>query len=69
MFLIHNSPEDAEIVARDAACNADLVLDVDFFQHANEPLEKIRGRFGIQPKIGKIFEIEPFGAKKLPPVK
>ena len=26
-----------------AACNTDLVLDVDFFQHANEPLEEIRG--------------------------
>ena len=29
----------AEAVARGAACNTDLVLDVDFFQHANEPLE------------------------------
>src|SRR5262249_40796122 len=27
----------AEAVARGAACNSDLLLDVDFFQHANEP--------------------------------
>jgi len=59
----------AESVARGAACNTDLVLDVDFFQHANEPLEEIRARFNIQPKSAKILELDPFGAMKLPPVK
>jgi hypothetical protein len=59
----------AEAVARGAACNTDLVLDVDFFQHANESLEEIRARFNIQPKSAKILELDPFGAMKLPPVK
>ena len=59
----------AEAVARGAACNTDLVLDVDFFQHANEPLEEIRARFNIQPKSAKILELDPLGAMKLPPVK
>jgi hypothetical protein len=58
----------AEAVARGAACNTDLVLDVDFFQHANEPLEEIRARFGIQPKSAEILELDPFGVMKLPPV-
>jgi len=56
----------AEAVARGAACNTDLLLDVDFFQHANEPLEEIRARFAIQPKTAKILEIDPVGAMKLP---
>jgi hypothetical protein len=51
----------AEAVARGAACNTDLVLDVDFFQHANEPLEEIRARFNIQPKRKKSLELDPFG--------
>ena len=58
----------AEAVARGAACNTDLVLDVDFFQHANESLEEIRTRFGIQPKSAKVLELDPFGAMKLPPL-
>lgn len=58
----------AEAVARGAACNTDLVLDVDFFQHAHEPLEEIRTRFGIQPKSAKVLELDPFGAMKLPPI-
>jgi len=59
----------AEAVARGAACNTDLVLDVDFFHHVNEPLEEIRARFGIRPKSVKIQELDPFGATKLPPAK
>ena len=59
----------AEAVARGGACNTDLVLDVDFFQRANEPLQEIRARFGIQPKSAKILELDPFGVMKLPPVK
>ncbi|HEY6987231.1 MAG TPA: hypothetical protein VH369_02540, partial [Bryobacteraceae bacterium] len=58
----------AEAVARGAACNTDPVLDVDFFQHANEPLEEVRTRFGIRSKNAKILEFDPFGAMKLPPV-
>jgi hypothetical protein len=56
----------AEAVARGAACNVDLLLDVDFFQRANEPLEEIRERFAIQPKSPRILELDPFGAMKLP---
>lgn len=56
----------AEAIARGAACNKDLLLDVDFFQHANEPLKEIRARFAIQPKSAKIIEFDPFGAMKLP---
>jgi hypothetical protein len=59
----------AEAVARGAACNTDLLLDVDFFQHANEPLKEIRARFSIQPKSPRILELDPFGAMKLPPAK
>jgi hypothetical protein len=56
----------AEAVARGAACNTDLLLDVDFFRHANEPLEEIRTRFAIPAKCPKILELDPFGAMKLP---
>jgi hypothetical protein len=57
----------AEAVARGAACNTDLLLDVDFFQYANEPLEQIRARFAIPPKSSRILELDPWGALKLPP--
>jgi hypothetical protein len=56
----------AEAVGRGAACNTDLLLDVDFFQHANEPLKETRARFAIPPKSPKILELDPFGAMKLP---
>jgi len=56
----------AEPIARGAACNSDLLLDVNFFQHANEPLEEIRARFAIPPKSQRIAELDPFGALKLP---
>jgi hypothetical protein len=56
----------AEAVARGTACNSDLLLDVDFFQHANEPLEEIRARFAIPPKSPRILGLDPFGALKLP---
>jgi hypothetical protein len=59
----------ADAVARGAACNTDLLLDVDFFQHANEPLEEIRERFAIQPKSPNILDLDPFGVMKLPPGK
>src|SRR5262249_25310985 len=56
----------AEAVARGAACNSDLLLDVDFFQHAYEPPEAIRARFDIPPQSPSILELDPFGALKLP---
>src|SRR5262249_31684093 len=56
----------AEAIARGTACNSDLLLDVDLFQHANEPLQEIRARFAIPPKSPRIAEIDPFGALKLP---
>ena len=49
MFLIHTSPQHADVpgrrrrsrvrqtVTRGAACNTDLLFVVDFFQHANNP--------------------------------
>ena len=57
----------AEAVARGKACSTDLLLDVDFFQQANEPLEEMRARFAIAPKSARILEIDPWGALKLPP--
>ena len=56
----------AEAVARGKGCNTDLLLDVDFFQHASEPLEEIRARFAVQPKSSRVLELDPFEAMKLP---
>ena len=56
----------AEAVARGAACKKDLLLDVNFFQHARVPLEEIRAQFAIQPKNPTISKLDPFGALKLP---
>jgi hypothetical protein len=57
----------ADAVARGAACRPDLLLDVDFFQHAAEPLEAMRARFAIPPKGRGILELDPYGAARLPP--
>jgi hypothetical protein len=59
----------ADAVERGAACSTDHLLNVDFFQHANEPLEQIRARFAIQPKSPRILEFDPWGALKLLPSK
>ena len=56
----------AEAVARGGACNTDLLLDVDCFQLANEPLEDIRARLAVQPKSPRILKLDPFGAMKVP---
>jgi len=56
----------ADAVARGTACDTDLLLDVDFFQHANEPLEAIRARFAVPPKSQRILELDAWGAMKLP---
>ena len=57
----------AEAVARGAACRADLLLDVDFFKYAAEPLNDVRARFGVPPKSPRILELDPYGAMRLPP--
>lgn len=58
----------AEAIARGAACRTDLLLDVDFFQHAGEPLEDVRARCGVPAKSSEVLRLDPFGALKLPPV-
>jgi hypothetical protein len=57
----------AEAISRGKACNTDLLLDVDFFPIANEPLEELRSRFGIPPKSARVRELDPYGALKLRP--
>jgi len=57
----------AEAIARGTSCKTDLLLDVDFFKHAAEPLDGIRARFGVPPKSRRMLEMDPFGAMKIPP--
>jgi hypothetical protein len=57
----------ADAIARGTACRTDLLLDVDFFKHASEPLEDVRKRFGVGPKSRQVRELDPYGAMKLPP--
>jgi hypothetical protein len=59
----------AEAVARGAVCNTDRLLSIDFFQHADEPLDQLRAGFAIQPKSPEILELDPWGALKLAPSK
>jgi hypothetical protein len=57
----------ADAIARGNACRTDLLLDVDFFKYASDPLEDVRARFGVAPKSPQVLELDPFGAMKLPP--
>jgi hypothetical protein len=57
----------ADAIARGTACRTDLLLDVDFFKHASEPLKEVRARFGVGPKSPQVLKLDPFGAMKLPP--
>ena len=57
----------AEAISRGKACNTDLLLDVDFFPIATEPLEDLRARFGIPPKSARVRELDPYGALELTP--
>src|SRR5262249_401186 len=57
----------ADAIARGNACRTDLLLDVDFFKYAAEPLESLRSRFGVPPKSQATLARDPFGAMKLPP--
>jgi hypothetical protein len=59
----------AEAISRGKACNTDLLLDVDFFAIANQPLEELRSRFGIPPKSARARELDPYGALNLPPAR
>lgn len=78
-LLVHDQPGHAlaapgavdrmaEAVVRGAACRTDLLLDVDFFQHASQPLGAVRERFGVPPKSRMALDLDPLGALKLPPV-
>jgi hypothetical protein len=57
----------AEAIARGAACRRDLLLDVNFFDYAGEPLDDVRARFGVIPKSRETVRRDPFGAMRLPP--
>jgi hypothetical protein len=57
----------AEAIARGKACNTDLLLDVDFFPIAHEPLEELRLRFGIPPKSASVRALDSYGALAVPP--
>jgi len=57
----------AEAISRGKACNTDLLLDVDFFPIANEPLGELRSRFGIPPKSSRVQALDPYGALRLRP--
>lgn len=57
----------AEAIARGRSCNTDLLLDVDFFAIAHEPLDALRERFAIPPKSAALRALDPWGALRLPP--
>ena len=57
----------ADAIARGNACRRDLLLDIDFFKYASEPLADVRARFGVPPKSARMLELDPYGAMKLPP--
>jgi hypothetical protein len=57
----------AEAIARGAACRRDLLLDVNFFDYAGEPLDDVRARLGVIPKSRETIRLDPFGAMRLPP--
>ena len=58
----------AEAVTRGNACNTDLLLDVEFFSMADEPLLELRERFGIPPRSAWVRELDPWGALDTEPV-
>jgi hypothetical protein len=57
----------AEAIRRGRSCNTDLLLDVDYFEIASEPLEALRERFAIPPKTPATRALDPWGALELPP--
>lgn len=57
----------AEALARGSACRTDLLLDVDFFQLASQPIDEVRAKLGVPPKGAAITALDPYGATTLPP--
>jgi hypothetical protein len=57
----------AEAIARGAACRRDLLLEVDFFELAGEPLADVRARLGVPSKSPQTLALDPYGATRLPP--
>jgi hypothetical protein len=57
----------AEAITRGRACNTDLLLDVDFFSLADQPLTAVRERFGIPAKSARTRALDPYGALQVPP--
>ncbi len=58
----------AEAIARGKVCNTDLMLDVDYFSMADEPLRDLRERFGIPEKSARVRELDPWGALSVEPM-
>ena len=58
----------AESIARGKQCNTDLILDVDFFTMADEPLVDLRERFNIVDRSERVKQLDPWGAQEVEPV-
>ncbi|MEM9728933.1 MAG: hypothetical protein AAF997_10130 [Myxococcota bacterium] len=58
----------AEAVKRGNACKTDLLLDVEFFSMADEPLVDLRERFEIPPRSDWAQALDPWGALGNEPV-
>lgn len=64
----HGIDRLVDAIARGKACNTDLVLDVEFFSMAYEPLANLKERFGIPPKRARIQALDRWGALEVEPV-
>ena len=58
----------AEAIERGKRCNTDLLLDVEFFSMADEPLLDLQERFAIPAKSEWAEELDPWGALDLEPM-
>ncbi|MEM7135604.1 MAG: hypothetical protein AAF500_03445 [Myxococcota bacterium] len=57
----------SEAITRGKDCNTDLLLDVDYFTMADEPLVDLRKRFGIPLKTDAVQALDPWGALEIEP--
>ncbi|MEM7434966.1 MAG: hypothetical protein AAF436_07425 [Myxococcota bacterium] len=57
----------SEAIARGKACSTDLLLDVDYFTMADEPLVDLRERFDIPTKSPTVQSLDPWGALEVEP--
>ena len=57
----------ADAIKRGKACKTNLVLDVDFFSMADEPLCDVRERFELLPKSENVRAVDQWGALELEP--